>query len=233
MSNRNDSDRSSEQFRKLFIGGLSFVTNEDALKSHFEQWGELVDVVVMRIGGKNGKSRGFGFVTYKDPDMVDAAQASRPHIIDNRTVETKRAMPRDEANSAESHMTVKKLFVGALKKEVVADDLRDYFAQFGNIIDCEIITWRETGESRGFGFVTFDDYDPVDKILLLKPHHIDRKRCEVKKALSKEEARSLKEKEESMNSVGKSKFSQMSQSNGGMMGRVIDLIVALNSDYIL
>lgn len=218
MSNRSD-DRASEQFRKLFIGGLSFVTNEEVLKTHFEQWGELVDVVVMRMGGKNGKSRGFGFVTYKDSDMVDTAQANRPHIIDERTVETKRAMPRDEANSAESHMTVKKLFVGALKKEVLADDLRDYFGQFGNIVECEVITWRETGESRGFGFVTFDDYDPVDKVLLHKPHYLDNKRCEVKKALSKEEARSLKAKE-NMSTIGKSKFPQMSQSNGGLMGKL-------------
>jgi len=56
--------------------------------------------------------------------------------------------------------------------------------------------------------------------LLLKPHHIDRKRCEVKKALSKEEARSIKEKEESsMNSASKPRFNQMSQSDSyGMMG---------------
>ena len=41
------------------------------------------------------RPRGFGFITYKDSAMIDAAQANRPHNIDNREVETKRAMPRD------------------------------------------------------------------------------------------------------------------------------------------
>lgn len=38
----------SKPFRKLFIGGLSYETTEESLKSHFEQWGEVVDVVVMK-----------------------------------------------------------------------------------------------------------------------------------------------------------------------------------------
>jgi heterogeneous nuclear ribonucleoprotein A1/A3 len=37
-----------EQFRKLFIGGLDYRTTDDSLKKHFEQWGEIVDVVVMK-----------------------------------------------------------------------------------------------------------------------------------------------------------------------------------------
>ena len=34
--------------RKVFIGGLDFRTTEDGLKSHFEKWGEIVDVVVLK-----------------------------------------------------------------------------------------------------------------------------------------------------------------------------------------
>jgi len=41
------------------------------------------------------RSRGFGFVTFKEMEMVDAAQKSRPHRIDQRDVEVKRAMPRE------------------------------------------------------------------------------------------------------------------------------------------
>ncbi|UYV70444.1 KLHL7 [Cordylochernes scorpioides] len=46
------------------------------------------------------KPRGFGFVTYKDPESVDAAQAARPHRIDDREVETKRAVPREGVQSS-------------------------------------------------------------------------------------------------------------------------------------
>ena len=42
------SDPNAEQFRKLFIGGLSHDTDDDGLKSYFETWGEIVDCVVMK-----------------------------------------------------------------------------------------------------------------------------------------------------------------------------------------
>lgn len=43
-----DRSTESEQFRKLFIGGLHYETNEDALRDYFSKWGEVVDSVVMR-----------------------------------------------------------------------------------------------------------------------------------------------------------------------------------------
>lgn len=41
------------------------------------------------------RSRGFGFITYKEASQLDEAQKNRPHKVDGREVETKRAMPRD------------------------------------------------------------------------------------------------------------------------------------------
>lgn len=83
-----------EQFRKLFIGGLDYKTTEETLRSHFEQWGEIVDCVVMR-DPQSKRSRGFGFITYSKAHMVDDAQAARPHKVDGREVEPKRAVPRE------------------------------------------------------------------------------------------------------------------------------------------
>lgn len=83
-----------EQFRKLFIGGLDYKTTEDTLRAHFEKWGEIVDCVVMR-DPQTKRSRGFGFITYSKAHMVDDAQAARPHKVDGREVEPKRAVPRE------------------------------------------------------------------------------------------------------------------------------------------
>lgn len=41
------------------------------------------------------RSRGFGFVTYAQSGMVDEAMKNRPHKIDGREVDSKRAVPRD------------------------------------------------------------------------------------------------------------------------------------------
>uniref|UniRef100_A0A8D2IG26 RRM domain-containing protein n=1 Tax=Urocitellus parryii TaxID=9999 RepID=A0A8D2IG26_UROPR len=81
------------QFRKLFIGGLSFETTDDSLRNYFEQWGTLTDCVVMRDPASK-RSRGFGFVTFSSKAEVDAAMAARPHSIDGRVVEPKRAVSK-------------------------------------------------------------------------------------------------------------------------------------------
>ena len=47
-SRNQDDNPEPEQYRKLFIGGLDYKTTEDSLKQYFEQWGEIVDVVVMK-----------------------------------------------------------------------------------------------------------------------------------------------------------------------------------------
>ncbi len=47
----------------------------------------------------------------------------------------------------------KKLYVGGLSYSTTEDTLRDYFAQCGNVDSVKIITDRETGRSKGFGFV--------------------------------------------------------------------------------
>ena len=91
---RNAASMEPEQFRKVFIGGLSYKTDDDTLKAYFEKYGDLVDHVVMK-DGQTGRSRGFGFVTYSDSFMVDELMKNRPHIMDGRQVEPKRATPRE------------------------------------------------------------------------------------------------------------------------------------------
>jgi RNA recognition motif-containing protein len=101
--NRNNQNMEPEQFRKVFIGGLSYKTDDETLKNYFLKYGELVDYVVMK-DGQTGRSRGFGFVTYSDSFMVDELMKNRPHIIDGRQVEPKRATPRE----------VSKIFINVL-----------------------------------------------------------------------------------------------------------------------
>ncbi len=52
-----------------------------------------------------------------------------------------------------------KLFVGGLPFSTTDDELKDGFSQFGTVASAKVITDRETGRSRGFGFVEFDSDD--------------------------------------------------------------------------
>ncbi|MBH0219756.1 RNA-binding protein, partial [Listeria monocytogenes] len=65
--------------------------------------------------------------------------------------------------------------------------LRDYFEEFGKIEAVEIMIDHKTGNKRGFAFVTFDDHDAVDRIVIQKYHTINGHNSEVRKALSKQE----------------------------------------------
>ncbi|XP_060766698.1 heterogeneous nuclear ribonucleoprotein A1a [Neoarius graeffei] len=181
-----ETPREPEQMRKLFIGGLSFETTDESLRAHFEQWGTLTDCVVMRDPNTK-RSRGFGFVTYSSVNEVDAAMDARPHKVDGRAVEPKRAVSREDSCRPGAHSTVKKIFVGGIKEDTDEEHLRDYFSQFGKIEEVNIMTEKNSDKRRGFAFITFDDHDSVDRIVIQKYHTVNGHNCEVRKALSREE----------------------------------------------
>ncbi|XP_057555225.1 heterogeneous nuclear ribonucleoproteins A2/B1-like [Hippopotamus amphibius kiboko] len=175
-----------EELRKLFVGGLSSETTEESLWNYYQQWGYLTDCVLIRDPA-NHQSRRFGFVTFSSMAEVDAAMAARPHSIDGKTVIPKRAVPREDHGKPGALVTVTKLFVGGITEATEERHLREYFEKYGKIDAIEIITDGQSGRKRGFGFVTFDDHDPVDKIVLQKIHTINGHHAEVRKALSRQE----------------------------------------------
>ena len=60
-----------------------------------------------------------------------------------------------------------KLFVGNLDYSVKAEDLRAAFEKFGKVIDAVVISDRETGRSRGFGFIEFATEEEATAALAL------------------------------------------------------------------
>jgi len=160
--------------RKLFVGGLSWLTNEDGLRQYFENLGLHVDTVsIMR--DKRGRSRGFGFLTLASPKEIQMALSFHLYI-DGRKVEAKRAIPQsDMSNHA------KKIFVGGLPISLTNFEFRKYFEAYGNVLESQIMTDRDSGRSRGFGFVTFELEKTAEDVLALS-HSISGKPVEVKQA---------------------------------------------------
>ena len=69
---------------KLFIGGISWDTNEERLKEYFGSFGEVVEAVIMK-DRTTGRARGFGFVVFADPAVAEQVIKEK-HNIDGRMV---------------------------------------------------------------------------------------------------------------------------------------------------
>jgi len=166
---------------KIFIGGLDSNTTKEDLEAHFNQYGTIVDSVVMTDPATQ-RSRGFGFVTFDAPEPLDLVQNARPHTILNKQVDTRRAMPRDQVQQKEeSKESQKKVFVGGIPKDTTDDQFRDFCSNFGTI---ESIFVQRKGE-RYYGFCTFEDHDSADKMILTKDHQLNGQPLQVKKAVQK------------------------------------------------
>ena len=143
---------------------------------------------------------------------------NRPHVIDGKTVDPKRAVPRDANNRNEANVSSKRLYVSGVRDDHTEEMFRDYFTKYGAVEKTEIVTDKTTGKPRGFGFVTFDDYDPVDQCVLEKSHMIGGHRCDVKKALSKEEMNRAQMQRDRNDRFGRSRGDMRGGFGGGYAG---------------
>lgn len=127
--------------KKLFVGGLVHETTTQNLREYFGRFGTVVDAVVLRW--PDGRSRGFGYVTFAEASAVAAALKEK-HQFGGRDVDVKRAVPGTN-----------KLFVGGLPQSAGGAELREHFEAFGVVSDAVVMIDPATGRSRGFGFVCF------------------------------------------------------------------------------
>ncbi|GAV81395.1 RRM_1 domain-containing protein, partial [Cephalotus follicularis] len=183
---------------KLFIGGISWETNEDRLKEYFGQYGDVLQTSVMR-DKVTGRPRGFGFVVFADPSILDRVLQDK-HTIDGRTVEAKRALSKEEQQSSTrsgsfntgrstgggGNIKTKKIFVGGLPATLTEEGFRQYFEVYGQVTDVVIMYDQNTQRPRGFGFISFDTEEAVDMVLHKTFHDLNGKQVEVKRALPKD-----------------------------------------------
>ena len=204
---------------KLFIGGISWETTEDRLREYFQSFGEVLEAVIMKDRA-TGRARGFGFLVFSDPIVAERVVLIR-HVIDGKLVEAKKAVPRDDhfvlnksnntsLQGSPGPANSKKIFVGGLASTVTEAEFKNYFAQFGVITDVVVMYDHRTQRPRGFGFISFESEDAVDRVLQRTFHELNGKMVEVKLAVPKETALNpIRNQINNVNSFGNSRISAL------------------------
>ncbi|GFQ00225.1 heterogeneous nuclear ribonucleoprotein 1, partial [Phtheirospermum japonicum] len=187
------------QIRGSFLSeGISWETDEEKLKSYFQGYGEVLQAVVMR-DKLTGKPRGCGFAVFADPSVLDAVVQDR-HVIDgphDRSRQRKLYQEMSRSPKSENSCVsrnfggggdarTKKIFVGGLPPTLNEDGFRQYFEAYSMVTDVVIMYDQQTNRLRGFGFISFDSEEAVDRVLHKTFHDLSGKQVEVKRATPKD-----------------------------------------------
>jgi nucleolin len=175
---------------KLYIGNLSWETTDETLSAKFANY-DVKDCAVV-IDRMNGRSRGFAFVTVGNAEaMNNAIQALDGADIDGREIRVSQAQAREARSEREPRERReprgdrpmggrggreggrgrpmdndnRRVYFGNLSWGMDHLDLQDLCAEFGTVDDSRLITDRETGRSRGFGFVTMSSEDEAQMVV--------------------------------------------------------------------
>lgn len=166
------------QGTKLYVGNLPWSCHSKQLAEIFQEVGnvELVEVIYDR---DTQKSRGFAFVTMSTvEDALRAIDRLNGYEIDGRIVKVNfpatskdgprrdgfrsERPPRREFSSGGGGLTTEnKLFVGNLAWGVDDVTLDELFSEYGKVLEAKVVHDRQTGRSRGFGFVTLSSSSEV------------------------------------------------------------------------
>ncbi|VUZ46358.1 unnamed protein product [Hymenolepis diminuta] len=168
-------DAQGNEVGKLFVGGLHQSTNTNGLHNYFSKFGDIEESIVM-MDNKTGRSRGFGYVKFKEPSAVDQVLSKKVHVIDNKEVDPKRC----NINMRGKNKRSLKIFVGGIAFEHDEEIIRSFFQCYGNVTDVNLLSTPGRPRHRGFAFVGFDDEEVVKRLIKIHFVNLHGKQVEIK-----------------------------------------------------
>ncbi|OII75386.1 RRM domain-containing protein [Cryptosporidium ubiquitum] len=156
----------SRSHRRLYIKNLPFSANTESVIEVFSQFGDVEEGIVLK---KDGKSRGYAFVTFKTIESALLACKS-PVNMSGRFLMVKLAADPFPFETKRSDAIRRKLFVRNLGFETNEESLSAVMGQYGELEE-SVILRTKSGESKGYGFVTFASTEATIKALQ-QPHHL-------------------------------------------------------------
>ncbi|CAL5065623.1 unnamed protein product [Urochloa decumbens] len=151
---------------KVYVGNLPYDVDSERLAQLFEQAG-VVEVAEVIYNRETDQSRGFGFVTMSTIEEAEkAVEMFHRYDVNGRLLTVNKAAPRGsrverpprQIGSSSSF----RIYVGNLPWQVDDSRLVQMFSEHGKVVDARVVYDRETGRSRGFGFVTMATQDELD-----------------------------------------------------------------------
>lgn len=177
--------------RKLFVGNLPYEINQpEDLASIFSEAG-IVENVEIIVNRETGKSRGFGFVIMATAGEAEkAVEMFHRYEVSGRLLTVNKAAPR--GTRPERVITPSRIYVGNLPWSFDNGRLEQIFSEYGKVVEARIVFDRETGRSRGFGFVTMSTEDELnDAISALDGQELDGRTIRVNVAEARPKSNSF------------------------------------------
>ncbi|KAF7806009.1 28 kDa ribonucleoprotein, chloroplastic-like [Senna tora] len=161
---------------KIFVGNLPYNVDSQKLAMLFEQSGtvEIAEVIYNR---ETDQSRGFGFITMSTVEEADkAVEKFSGYDLDGRLLTVNKAAPRGSRpeRPPRTFEPAFRVYVGNLPWDVDNARLEQIFSEHGKVLSARMVYDRQTGRSRGFGFVTMaSETEMNDAIAALDGQSLD------------------------------------------------------------
>ncbi|KAL0555186.1 hypothetical protein IC582_009125 [Cucumis melo] len=130
----------------------------------FSVHGEIEEGAVI-YDKATGKSRGYGFITYKHMESTKAALKAPSKIIEGRMAVCNLACEGLSGSSTTPDLAQRKLYIGGLSPDITSEVLLNFFGRYGDIEEGSVAYDKDTNESRGFGFVTYTTVEAAKKAI--------------------------------------------------------------------
>ncbi|XP_058114782.1 28 kDa ribonucleoprotein, chloroplastic-like [Magnolia sinica] len=153
---------------KIFVGNLPFDVDSEKLAQLFEKAG-VVEVAEVIYNRETDQSRGFGFVTMSTVQEAEkVVEMFNCYDLNGRLLTVNKASPRGSPQGSQLTQVRAdlgpdhRIYVGNLPWQVDNARLEQIFSEHGKVVDARVVYDRETGRSRGFGFVRMSTKNELD-----------------------------------------------------------------------
>lgn len=158
QSNRNE-DRKEEKppYSRVFVV-CSKITQEDDLRTVFEQYGFVEDLYMPR-DRNTGDSRGVAYIKFNKTSSAAAAiqdLQSKPLKINNKPLKVMVASNKHDSNSTNEER-YRRLFIKVLK-DVSESEIYDHFSNFGDVDSVYLQKDKATDKCKGFAYVHYTNF---------------------------------------------------------------------------